>query len=609
MENKENSVGELVRKAESVFLTGSTQISKYVSHSLHDTLERIEAYHNSKHLSGETDSLGRDKPFFNISIAVSNIWFRATDIDRNDIKVTATKTSDWLNSFLATIILQDWMKRERFGAFLNEWGRSLAKYGSSIVKFVDDSISVTPWGRMIVDAVDFENNLQIEILELTESELRKRIKTNGYNAQAVKDLIGAETTRQTLDKNTKDNKSGYYKLYEVHGELPLSLLTDNDEDKDEYQQQMHIISFVGTKSGRKIEYQDFTLYRGREKESPYMLTHLIKEDNRTLSIGSIERMFEAQWMNNHSIKQIKDSLDLASKIVFQTADSRFIGQNVLDAVETGTILIHTPNLPLTSLNNQAHDIVNWQNFSAQFKAIGNEAASISEAMLGVAPKAGTAWRQTEAMLTESHSLFELMTENKGLALDEMLRTRIIPRLKRKLNHGKEIMAVLKSYQIEKIDGIYVKNEAIKRTNKHLTSKIIAGQMIAPDEQAMMTAQNEIGIKESLSILGNQRGFTPAEIDWATQLKDIEWELDIDITGEQKNVREIMTTLNTALQMIMNPGFEQNKKAQAVVGKIFELTGAMSPIEYNALPSNPPMNPLVDGGGGGLKEKLPELANQ
>jgi hypothetical protein len=129
MEIQTNSkIGELVRKAETDFISGTTQTSKYVSESLYEDINRIEAYLNSKHISGETDSLGREKPFFNIVLAARNIWFRATDIDRKDIRVKATKRQDYIRTFLATIHLQDWMRRTNFGKFLNDWGITLASY-------------------------------------------------------------------------------------------------------------------------------------------------------------------------------------------------------------------------------------------------------------------------------------------------------------------------------------------------------------------------------------------------------------------------------------------------------------------------------------------------
>jgi hypothetical protein len=50
--------------------------------------------------------------------------------------------------------------------------------------------------------------------------------------------------------------------------------------------------------------------RARERKDPYMITHLIEEDGRTLSIGAVEYLFDAQWMQNHTVKNMKDLLDL-----------------------------------------------------------------------------------------------------------------------------------------------------------------------------------------------------------------------------------------------------------------------------------------------------------
>ena len=87
----ENNLGALVRDLEQNFISGTTKISKHVDVSLNENIERIEAYLNSKHTTGEYDSMGREKPFFNIVRAAVNVWFRATDIDRKDIMIKPTK--------------------------------------------------------------------------------------------------------------------------------------------------------------------------------------------------------------------------------------------------------------------------------------------------------------------------------------------------------------------------------------------------------------------------------------------------------------------------------------------------------------------------------------
>jgi hypothetical protein len=159
--NEKNDVAELVRKLEQDYITGTTTISKYVDFSQYENIEKIDAYLNSKHVSGSEDSLGREKPFFNIVTAAVNIWYRATDIDRKNIRIKANQLSQHLPAFIATLHLQEWMRREGFGAFLNEWGRSLARYGSSVLKFVEKGgtlkATVMPWNRLITDTVDFES--------------------------------------------------------------------------------------------------------------------------------------------------------------------------------------------------------------------------------------------------------------------------------------------------------------------------------------------------------------------------------------------------------------------------------------------------------------------
>jgi hypothetical protein len=233
-------------------------------------------------------------------------------------------------------------------------------------------------------------------------------------------------------------------------------------------------------------------------------------------------------------------------------------------------------------------------------------------MLGAAPKSGQAWRQTEALLGESYSLFELMTENKGLCLETMLRTRIIPFLKKKMDTSKEVAATLDLHNVDRIDALYIKNKAIRMTNKAMADKIFAGEDIMPGEQDLMLAQGEQSVKEELNAQGSRRFYKPDELSdktWKEQFKNLEWEVEVDITGEAKDTKDALTTLNTALQLVVTPGFDQNKRAQAIVGRILELTGAMSPIEYAAIPANEQPQPKNKtqpsvrsvGGGGELTD--------
>ena len=597
------SIPQIVRRLETDFISGGgTLMSKYVRTDLYTDINTIYAYLESKHISGEFDSLGREKPFFNIVLASRNIWYRATDVDRKNMILKATKEKLTLPVFFLSIYLQDWMRKEKFGTFLNKWGIALAGFNSSVVKFVEKdgklNISTVPWSRLIVDQINFEDNIQIETLELTETQLYDR-----FGKESVQDLIDTKKARELTSKQNVDNKNNYFKLYEVHGKFPLSEITGKESDVEPVQQ-MHIISLIGKTN--EIGDDCYTLYKGREQKSPYMLTWLLPSEDGSVTLnGSVKNLFNAQWMVNHTKKAIKDQLDLASKLIFQTSDNNYVGQNALSAIENGDIMVHAVNQPLTQVGNNSHDVTSLTNFGQEWKALGNELNGVSEAMLGIAPKSGTAWRQTEAILQESYSLFEVMTENKGLHLENMLREFILPFLMKKMNNDKEIMATLDMLGIKEIEAKFVRNEAIKISNNIIKNEMLQNGEVTnlPDlakiEQSITEQRN--------SDFGNQRFLKPDKINWKKEFEDINLdEIEIEITGESSDTQAILTTIDKALTIIANPSYANNPQAQFLVNKALTKTGFLSPVELSQMP--PPQTEEIATPNGGQVEAIPALSN-
>lgn len=570
---------------------GVTTSSKYVTQSMREDINTTEAYLNSKHISGDTDYLGRPKPFFNIVVGARNIWFRATDIDCKNIKLRATKDKEMIEAFVATIKFQEWIKKQSFGQFLNDLGLSLASHGSTVSKFIEREneliAQVMDWNNIIVDPIDFENNVKIEKLWFTPFQL---LKQKGYNKEKVKELLSQVETRETITGEQKDNKSGYIPVYEVHGELPLSLLTNDEKDDETYVQQIHIVSFLAKKDN-KDKYDEYTLYSGREKHDPYFITHLIKKDGQTYAGGAVKNLFEAQWMVNHSQKQIKDQLDLASKIIFQTSDGSFVGQNMLSSIENGDILKHEINQPLERLSDNA-DISALQAFKADWQNVANQINGISEAMQGENAPSGTAWRLVQAQLQESHSLFELMTENKGLAITEMIRRYVLPFFKKQLNNDEQISAILEEENIKQIDSMYIPNEVTRRLNQKKKETILSGEIFDPGFEAADMAEANAEISKTLT--GNQRFIKPSDVPnktWKEVFDDMEFDIDIDITGEAKDVQGAMATLTTIFQVVAsNPAVLQDPTVKMMFSKILNLSGVVSPLELSQGSQPPPQQP-------------------
>lgn len=568
----------MVRKMEAQYIGGSTTISEHVSFSQWENINKIEAYLNSKFISGDADSNGFIKPFFNIVSAARNIWYRATDLDRKDIRVKADSKKNYVTAFLANLKLQEWMKKANFGVFLNSWGLALATYGSAVAKFVEKEgelfATVVPWGRLISDTVDFDSNPKVEKLYMTPAQLRENPV---YDQEMVENLLDTLTTRKTLNRQNKDNKNDYIEVYEVHGLLPLSYLTDNEEDENVYQQQVHIVAYA-TGKGRG-NYDDFTLYKGKEKTDPYFITHLIKEEGRSMSIGAVEHLFEAQWMTNDTAYNIKKHLALASKLIFQTSDGTYAGRNALTNIETGDILVHKVNEPLTQINNGSHDIASLMNWGNQWRGLAQEITSTPDVLQGKTLPSGTAYRQAAILQQESHSLFEIMVENKGLALEDMMRKYILPYIKKQLDTTDEIAVILDAHDIKQLDSMFLPNEVIRRANQQIINSALNGRIEPLDSQA-----EAMKIQSELSQLGNQRFIKPSEVDdktWKDIFRDFEFEVEVNITNESEDKDALLTSLTTTLQTIAGfAGRPMTPQEELVFGKIMQETNVVSPLELS-----------------------------
>jgi len=590
-DGNDQTIHSVTRFRETQFIIGNTKLSRYVNFSMFETLIRIEAYLNSKHISGEVDSLGREKPFYNIITAAVNVWWRATNIDRKDIRIRAQRPSDEIKAFLAMVHLQLWMKKADFGTFIKNWGRTLAAYGSAVSKFVkkDNELhcNVIPWNRLIIDALDFDNNPVIEKLYYTPAQLRQN---KLYDQKEVERLIeNVHGPRKTVDRMQKDILSNYIEIYEVHGQFSLAQYKRMkgqkvlEGDDTQYFQQMHVISYY-EKADKKGEFEDFTLYSGKEAQSPYFISHMMEMEGRTLSIGAVEHLFDAQWMTNHAMKNMKDSLDLGAKIFFQTEDPNFAGRNVLTGVETGDIFTYKQGSPLARVDNTAPNIAALETFNSLWASLGQDITSTPAVMRGMQPSGSSqAYRLGALLVQQADALFEIMTENKGLALEKMLRKFVIPFLETQLNNGDDIAATLESYDLKKIDSMYAPTEAINRFNERTINQALqnAAELAkgnVPSPLQPFNPQQEIGqIQSELALGGAVRYFTPDDAkktNWKQIFKDFEWECEVQITGENDDKQATLSVLQGLLQTaVNNPALYK-----LVSDKILEETGVISPIE-------------------------------
>ncbi len=161
-----------------------------------DQIRTIEFYSNSKYLNGQTDELGREKPFYQILNAICDTENAAKDIDTKDISITSDDGNHFLEAFLLTKDVQVWMKESDFAKTLNDMRDVHTRYGSLLVKKCIEKdedgkkelkIEIPEWKNLITDQVDIIQGAIVEIHYMTAMEVSKM--TEWKNIDKVLEMV------------------------------------------------------------------------------------------------------------------------------------------------------------------------------------------------------------------------------------------------------------------------------------------------------------------------------------------------------------------------------------------------------------------------------------
>jgi hypothetical protein len=153
-----DSIYEFVKNARNEYYSRTIEVVPGYTFSQHETLRTIELYANSKFLSTNKDSLGREKPFFNICKFRVNVAVQATDLDTKDVQIQSESEGAYAQSFLLSLKNRNWMRDTSFPRLLNRMGQTRAKFGGVLVKKTEHGsdlrLHVVPWRDVITDQVD-----------------------------------------------------------------------------------------------------------------------------------------------------------------------------------------------------------------------------------------------------------------------------------------------------------------------------------------------------------------------------------------------------------------------------------------------------------------------
>jgi len=283
---------------------------------------------------------------------------------------------------------------------------------------------------------------------------------------------------------------------------------------------------------------------------------------------------------------MKDTLDIVSKLIMQTSDARYVGRNVLNAVETGDIFIHDVNMPLTRVANDKPDITALQNFGSMWRGLGQEITSTPEALRGMTPVSGTPLGTTEIVTSQGIGIHEYRQGKIAEFWQEIYRDWVLPHMRDEINKGSKWLDDLTLAELQDV----AEKVSTKETNDRIKQAILSGKMVTPEEQALM---QEV-VKETF-MKGGEKRFLEAFKD---EFADLPMDVEISIKNKQKNLADVVNKLNSVFRTLFTPGaiqaVQQNKGLSELLNNILE-SGGMSPVNFSSFTqpmTEPTANPNI-----------------
>ena len=220
-----------------------------------DIIRTIEFYTSSEFTSGNTDSLGREKPFYNVVNYRTTVAKVATDLDVKDIRFEPDDINHSVQAMLYNHELYKFLKEINFSLTLNEMGLTRPKYGGLLVKKSKHDgkirIDVVDWVNVDFDPSDVIGGTLVETFYLFPNELSEK-------SDSWENINEVLTAHEKLNKN----KPAKIEIKEVSGVFPEDF-DPNVEGGDprKYKRMCFYIACVGKKK--------FYLYSEEEKESRF----------------------------------------------------------------------------------------------------------------------------------------------------------------------------------------------------------------------------------------------------------------------------------------------------------------------------------------------------
>jgi len=581
-------IGEFIKEQETAYQLPVTVIDGWEwnmkEHIRVSTLYKNSQFStgNSYSHSGSDHKGGRDlKPFKNIVLPILRLQYRTEGFDVKDIELFVNNIKIYFKSFLIKKFHEKWARENDIDTFIDEMVESYVDFGGALIKNVNKARpEVVPLQSLaFVDQTDIMSG-PIGIKHFfSPDELRKKEdvgwgkESNGADV-SLEDLIIMADNKKKVDYNygvQNETPGKYIEVYEIHGTFPESELKEGG-DETKYISQLHIVSMHKDEKDEKV-YR--TLFKGREKESPFKLLLRDQIYGRALGYGGVEELFEPQIWTNYDAIRKREMLDAASKIIFKTTDASFAARNKIHDMENMEIAVLDEGRDLTQIDTFPRNLAAFDRSTIEWENLAQRMGAATESLLGESPSSGTPFRLNERVVAEGKGVHEYRRGKIAIFVDEIYKDWVIPHIAKEITKGQEFLSELTPEELKEVADSLVTRE----TNKLVKEKILNAELIFPEEIEQF--KNDVreqfvrgGFKKFIKILKGE--LDKAHID-----------VQVNIMGKQKDLVNVTDKIvNIFRQIIAAPQILQDPRFMQLFNEILEFSG-FSPLKYSFLQTPPP----------------------
>ena len=489
----------LIKKEIENFRTRPVTIAKNLTFNQEETINEIIYRYNSKFIDGEWDNQNDRKYFFNINRSACDTTTKAIDFDTKNINILTAAGGNPKRTWFFERDLKFWMKDQNFGRTLNGIFYRLPIFGSVVIKIVNGEIFFVDLRNFMCDkGVDNlkESDFIIEVHNTTPLEFKRLGEERGWKYQEV------------IDRFNPSNYD-YIKIYERYGEVDGV--------------------YTKTLIAEPAENSQFVMSEDKVSKHPYFEFHLNKLPGRWMGIGIVELLTDPQIRINELTNQQVKSSYWTSLRLWQTQDQG-INRNLLTDAVNGLVLnVQSPITPIDMADRTTTSIETEIN---RWSANSDKITFAHEPMRGQTMK-GVTLGATELAAGLGGAFFGQIQENVALDVKQLLYDVVIPQFAKEntIKHTLRLVGDdLETYNRMLID-VKVNNEILKKLKKRVPSKEELEKM-----KVIISEKTKRG-KEKLVDL-------PEDF-----YKNLKYKIDIDITGEQVDVRTRSANKFAALQAV------------------------------------------------------------